>query len=159
MKQKKAKLSALLLGLGLTVQAQQAAVTAGGDASGSGGTVAYSVGQVVYSTGTSAAGSVAQGVQQPYEISVVSVMEDPQVSIDLQVYPNPTTGQLILSIGSGAVSDLSYQLFSLSGQFIESQKIAGTTATIRMEALQSATYFLNVTSDNKTLKSFKIIKY
>lgn len=159
MKQKKAKLSALLLGLGLAAQAQQATVTAGGDASGSGGTVAYSVGQVVYSTGTSAAGSVAQGVQQPYEISVVSVMEDPQLSIDVQVYPNPTTDQLILSIGSSEVSDLSYQLFSLGGQFIESQKIAGTSATIRMETLQSATYFLNVTSDNKTLKSFKIIKY
>ena len=159
MKQKKAKLSALLLGLGLAVQAQQATTAAGGDASGSGGTVAYSVGQLVYSTSTAAGGSVSQGVQQPYEISVVSVMEGRQVIIDLRVYPNPTTGQLILSISDNELTDLNYQLFSLTGQLIESQKVAGATATIRMEALQSATYFLNVTSDNKTLKSFKIIKY
>lgn len=159
MKQKKAKLSALLLGLGLAAQAQQATTAAGGDASGSGGTVAYSVGLVVYSTNTAAGGSVSQGVQQPYEISVVPVLEDPQISIDLQVYPNPTTGQLILSIGSNELSNLNYQLFSISGQLIESQKIAGATTTIQMETLQSATYFLKVTSDNKALKSFKIIKY
>lgn len=159
MKQKKAKLGALLLGLGLAAQAQQAATVAGGDASGSGGTVAYSVGLVVFTTNTGASGSVAQGVQQPYEISIVSVTDDPQVNIDLQVYPNPTTGQLMLSIGSNTLSDLNYQLFSLNGQLIETQKIASTITTISMETLQSATYFLKVTGDNKELKSFKIIKY
>lgn len=159
MKQKKAKLSALLLGLGLTVQAQQAATTAGGDASGSGGSVAYSVGLVVYSTSTSAAGSVAQGVQQPYEISMVSGTEDTPFSIGLQAFPNPTTDQLILSIGASDFSDLSFQLYDLTGKLIENKKIVDSTATIQMEHLQSAVYFLKVMHNNKELKTFKIIKF
>ena len=51
---------------------QQAVVTAGAEATGTGGTVSYSVGQVVYQTHAGTNGSVAEGVQQPYEISVLS---------------------------------------------------------------------------------------
>jgi hypothetical protein len=43
---------------------------AGGEATGSGGSVSYSVGQVVYTTNTGINGSVAQGVQQPYEFQM-----------------------------------------------------------------------------------------
>jgi len=71
MKHKRLKLCALLLfGLGLTgLQAQESVNAAGGNASGSGGTVSYTVGQVVYTTKTGTNGSVAEGVQQAYEIS------------------------------------------------------------------------------------------
>lgn len=74
MRHKRLKLSAvLLLGLGLTgLQAQTSVNATDGDVSGSGGSVSYSVGQVVYTTHTGTSGSVAEGVQQPYEISVVT---------------------------------------------------------------------------------------
>lgn len=70
MRNKKLKLSALLLlGLGLTgLQAQESVNATGGNASGSGGSASYSVGQVVYTTNTGTNGTVAQGVQQPFEI-------------------------------------------------------------------------------------------
>ena len=58
----------LLLGLG-GLQAQQSPTATGGEATGTGGTASYSVGQVVYTTNTGTNGSMAQGVQQPYEIS------------------------------------------------------------------------------------------
>ena len=84
MRHKRLKLSTvLLLGLGLTgVQAQTSVNATGGDASGGGGSVSYSVGQVVYTTHTGTSGSVAEGVQQPYEISVVTGLEEAQ-SINL----------------------------------------------------------------------------
>ena len=41
MKLKTMKISVLLLGFGLTAQAQQATTATGGDATGSGGSVAY----------------------------------------------------------------------------------------------------------------------
>ena len=59
----------LLLGLG-GLHAQENTTAAGGEATGSGGTASYSVGQVVYTTVTGTNGSVAQGVQHPYEISI-----------------------------------------------------------------------------------------
>jgi hypothetical protein len=56
-------------GIGITcLQAQEAIPASGGNGSGNGGSVSYSIGQVVDATYTGLSGSVAQGVQQPYEI-------------------------------------------------------------------------------------------
>lgn len=158
MKHKKVKLSVLLLGLGLTAQAQQATTATGGDASGSGGTVAYSVGQIVYTTNTGTTGSVAQGVQQPYEISIVLGIDNHSINLELSAYPNPTTDYLTLNVGNAELSTLNFQLFDISGKLIEAKKITSTTETIRMENLASATYFLKVTNNNQEVKTFKIIK-
>ena len=78
---------------------QQAVVTAGAEATGTGGTVSYSVGQVVYQTHASTSGSVAEGVQQPYEISVLSSTKDVAgISLTCSVYPNPTADYLTLKV-------------------------------------------------------------
>ena len=143
----------MLLGLGLTAQAQQAITTTGGNASGSGGTVAYSVGQIAYTTNTVATGSVAQGVQQPYEISIVL-----GIDLEITVYPNPTTNFLTLDVGKTAISNLNFELLDINGKLIESKKITSAIETIRMENLSSATYFLIVTNNSKEVKTFKIIK-
>lgn len=78
MKYKRLKFCAvLLLGLGLAgLQAQTSVNVTGGNASGSGGSASYSVGQFVYQTHTGTSGSVSEGVQQPYEISVVTGLEE-----------------------------------------------------------------------------------
>lgn len=159
MKQRKLKLSVLLLGLGLIAQAQQAVTASGGDATGNGGTLAYSVGQVVYTTCTGASGTVAQGVQQPYEISIVLGIDNHQFSLDLQAFPNPTTDYLHLKVESEALNDLTFQLIDLNGKLIESKIISSTTETIHLGDLPSATYFLKVNNKNNALKTFKIIKF
>ncbi|MCC6410980.1 MAG: T9SS type A sorting domain-containing protein [Saprospiraceae bacterium] len=158
MKQKKLQLSVLLLGLGLAAQAQQVVTATGGDASGSGGTVAYSVGQVVYATNTANSISVAQGVQQPYEISIVTGIEDHPLGLGLLVYPNPTADYLILDVGDLELLNLEFQLFDIDGKLIVDQKIANTNETIPMENLPGAVYFLKVLKSNTALKTFKIIK-
>ena len=158
MKHKKVKLSVLLLGLGLTAQAQQATTATDGNASGSGGTVAYSVGQIVYTTNTGTTGSVAQGVQQAYEISIVLGIEDNSINLELIAYPNPTTNFLTLNVGKAVLSTLNFQLYDISGKLIESRKIISSTETIGMENLPSATYFLKVVNNNQEVKTFKIIK-
>ena len=158
MKHKKVKLSVLLLGLGLTAQAQQATTATGGNASGSGGTVAYSVGQIVYTTNTGTTGSVAQGVQQPYEISDVLGIEDNSIKLELTAYPNPTTNFLTLNVGKAELSTMNFALYDISGKLIESRKIISSSETIAMENLPSVTYFLKVTNNNNEVKTFKIIK-
>jgi len=140
------------------IKAQQGFTAAGGVASGSGGTAAYSVGQIVFTTNTGAGGSVAQGVQQPYEISIVLGLEDHQISLNMKVYPNPTSDFLILNVGNFEFSTLNFELFDVSGKLLESKKITSITETISMENLPSSTYFLKVTSNNEEVKTFKIIK-
>ncbi len=161
MKYKNLKLSAvLLLGFGMTdLQAQEAIPAAGGNASGSGGSVSYSVGQVTYTTNTGTNGSVAQGVQQPYEISVVTGIEE-AVGIDLicSVYPNPATHYLTLKVENYDFEKLSYQLYDMDGRLIESIKLSGNETSIDMINLDPAAYFLKVIQSNKEVKTFKIIK-
>ena len=162
MRHKKLKLSAVfLLGLGLTgLQAQTAVPATGGNASGSGGTVNYSVGQVVYTTNTGGSnGTVAQGVQQPFEISVVTGLDEAKgINLAVSAYPNPTTDFLNLKVENYDNTNLSYKLFDISGKLLETKKITGNETSIVMSNLVPATYFIKVTEGNKEIKTFKIIK-
>lgn len=160
MKKQKKTVAFLFLSLGLTVaHAQQSTTVNGGDASGSGGTAAYSIGQVVYTTNTGTTGSVAQGVQQPYEISIVLGLNDNLINLNMIAFPNPTTNFLQLKTENNGEEHLDYQLYDITGKLIESKKITNSIETIQMEVLPKAIYFLKVVSkNNKELKTFKIIK-
>ena len=161
MRHKRLKLSTvLLLGLGLTgVQAQTSVNATGGDASGGGGSVSYSVGQVVYTTHTGTSGSVTEGVQQPYEISVVTGLEEAQsINLSVTAYPNPTTDYLTLRIDEFEISNLSFQLYDMNGKLLQNEKITGNQTSIVMSNLLPATYFVKVIRGNKEVKTFKIIK-
>lgn len=162
MSHRKLKLSAvLLLGLGLTgLKAQEVIPATGGNASGSGGTASYTVGQVVYTTNTEANGSVAQGVQQAYEISVVKGIEEAKdITLECTVYPNPTTDLLTLNIENYDVKNLSYQLFNISGKLLENKKLTSNETTIKMENRVAAVYFLKVMDNQQEIKTIKIIKH
>jgi len=159
MKHKKAMTTAafLLLGLG-GLNAQEAVPTTGGEATGSGGSSNYTVGQVVYTTNSGSNGSVAQGVQQPYEISITSGISETAINLEMSIYPNPTANILQLSVETEKLQGLSYQLYDLQGKIIETKKVSVSNTTINMEGLSRATYFLKVSNNNKIVKTFKVIK-
>ena len=154
----------LLLVLILTrLEAQEAIPSTGGNASGSGGSVSYSFGQIVYTTNTGINGSVAQGVQQPYEISVVTGVEEANgINLIWTAYPNPATDHLQLKVESNfnfSLSTLTYSLYDISGKLLENKTIERNETTIAMGSLSSSTYFIKVYDNKKTeVKTFKIIK-
>lgn len=161
MRFKELKLSTvLLISLGLSgVQAQESALATGGNASGGGGSVSYSVGQVVFATNTGTSGSVTQGVQQPYEISVVSGIElVKDINLICMAYPNPATDLLTLEITNYDNKGLRYLLYDMNGKLLESKKLGGNKTTITLAKLAPATYFLKVLCNQKEVKAFKIIK-
>jgi hypothetical protein len=161
MRQKKLKSGAvILLCFGMFgLQAQQVVTTSGGNASGSGGTASYTIGQIVYTTNANSNGSVAQGVQQPYEISVITAIEDAKdINLIFSVYPNPTTDFLTLKIENYELENLSYWLYSVNGNLIETKKVLSAETQISMTNQISGTYFLKLTEGNKDVKTFKIIK-
>jgi hypothetical protein len=110
-------------GFGSTIQAQSSIPASGGNASGGGGTVSYSIGQLVYTTNTSATyGSVARGVQQPFEISVITAIEQTEfITLVCSVYPNPARDYLNLKIENSDNKSLSYRLFDDKGKLLESK--------------------------------------
>ncbi len=161
MKNKKIKYSVLLfLGLGSgIVNAQQASVASGGVASGSGGSVSFSVGQVIYTTNHGSTGTIAQGVQQPYEISqTTGIAESKNINLQVSAYPNPTIDFLTLQVSNLDLKNLSYQLNDMNGRLIETKLITSNEMSITVSNLIAATYFLKVTSNNKEITTFKIIK-
>ena len=161
MRKKQLKLSALLmLGLGLTgLQAQESINATGRNASGSGGSASYSVGQLAYTTNTGTNGSVSEGVQQPFEISEVTGIEEAKgINLSVSAYPNPTTDYLTLSISEFEISNLTYQLYDISGKLLQSEKITGNQTNIVMSNLVPANYFVKVIAGNQLIKEFKIIK-
>ena len=137
--------------------AHQVLSATGGDASGTGGSVAYSVGQIVYSTSTGTTGSVAQGVEQAYEIYSVGIKET-TLNISLSVFPNPTSDFLTLKVEDYNNEALSYNLIDEQGKLILSKQITNQETQVAMSTLARGSYFINIVQTNKQIQTFKIIK-
>lgn len=157
MKPKKLSIALFLLfGLG-GVYAQQAIPSAGGEATGSNGKISYSIGQLAYATNSSSDGSIAEGIQQAFEIFTTGT-DAANIQLELAVYPNPTADFLNLEIVDFEAATLSYQLFNLEGKLLASQKSLDRSTKIKMKNFPSATYFLKISDQQNNIKTFKIIK-
>jgi len=142
-----------------TLSAQESINAAGGNASGSGGSASYSVGQVFYQTHTGTNGSVAEGAQQAYEISVVTAIEEAAgINLIARAYPNPTTDYLNLDVQDFETSTLHFQLYDMQGKILLDEKIQGNITSIDMSKLMPAIYFVRVIQGQREVKIFKIIK-
>jgi hypothetical protein len=147
---------ALIFSVGL--HAQQTVPATGGDATGTGGSSSYTLGQVVYTTNIGTNGSVAQGVQQPYEISTSVGNEVTEINLELVAYPNPTNNALTLNIGNYNNEKLTYQLYDIQGKLLVSKQVVNSSTTIGMKELPVSTYLLNVLDHNALIKTFRIVK-
>jgi len=148
----------LLLCLG-SLKAQETVSATGGEVSGVGGTSSFSIGQVVYVTAVGSNGSVSEGVEQPYEISIITELkENKEIFIDLIAYPNPTVDVLNIDIKSYNEDNLNYQVYDLTGKMIQSNSIHQKITSINFQELPKATYFLKIIKNETSIKTFKIIK-
>jgi hypothetical protein len=116
----------------INIHAQETVTSSGGNASGGGGSVSYTVGQVAYTSNKSSTGTVSQGVQQPYEILVVTGLEEANgINLEFSVYPNPTTDFLKLKVENYILENLIYQLYDANGSLIQNGKIMGKETVIK----------------------------
>ena len=85
----------------LFLHAQTSVIPTGGNGSGSGGSVSYTIGQVAYSTLYGADGSLLEGVQHPYEISVATSLDEASlIELTVTVYPNPASNHIAITLPS-----------------------------------------------------------
>ena len=147
-----------LLSFSMNAQTSHQVLSAtGGDATGSGGTVAFSVGQIVYTTSTGTTGSVAQGVEQAYEISSVGIKET-ALNISLSIFPNPTSDFLTLKVEDYNNETLSFDLLDEQGKLVLNEQITNQETQVAMSTLARGSYFINIVHTNKKIQTFKIIK-
>lgn len=140
----------------IQLQAQQSVHGSGGNATGVGGNSSYSVGQFVYKTETGSSSSVAQGVQQAFEVMLG--IEHTEISLEMKVFPNPTASILNLSFGDYDISDIKYSIYDLTGKQIVLPTAVVSETTIDVSNLNTSMYLLTITKNNKPLKIYKIIK-
>lgn len=141
------------------MQGQSTIPTAGGTANGTGGSVTYTVGQIADSVVAGTNGFIVQGVQQPFEISTVTAIEDTEyITLEYSVYPNPTEGTIRLVIKSFNDGDFRLQLYNLNGAVLQDKNVLDEETEISMESHKSAVYFLRVIRYNREVKVFKIVK-
>jgi hypothetical protein len=141
------------------ITAQSIIPATGNNISGSGGALSYTIGQVNYTTLSSGTVSVGHGVQQPYEISVVtSIPEATGITVQITVFPNPVKEFLIISVVNSENTNLVYQLYNAKGQLIETRPIEGLETKIEMSNLSPMVYFLKIVEHQREIKTFKIVK-
>ncbi len=155
----------LLLLFGLEIRAQEVVLSSGGNVTGNGGSLSYSVGQIVYTTNVGTSGFVAQGIQQAFEISVITSIEEVRdLSFSVSIYPNPTTHFLTLQIQNIQEANydlfqaLSYQLYDINGKLLQTETITNNHTKVGLSNLASATYFVKIIRGNQEVKSFRVIK-
>ena len=142
-----------------TLNGQETIAATGGTATGSGGSASYTIGQILYSTFSGANGTVAQGVQQPYEISVVTAVENTEgITLEYVVYPNPTNGLIKLVIRPFDYENWKFRLYDLNGILLQDKKIENGETEISLENHSASIYFLKVINNNREVKVFKIVK-
>lgn len=138
------------------LNAQSNVVASGGNASGSGGSVSYSVGQIDYTTKTGTGGMLTEGVQQPFEILVITGLKEDRINLNAVVFPNPASDYVELHVHDGAKYPIAYELVDLNGKTIAKDLVAGNSTRISLTSISGGVYYLKVSSDNKLIKTFQI---
>ena len=137
---------------------QESISTTGGDVVNTSGSIHYTIGQVFHKNYISSDGSIAEGVQHPYEFFSSVGQDEMNINIDVAIYPNPTNDYLTLNISSFKLDDLYLELYNLNGQILIDKKILDINTQLSIGQLSPSTYFLRITQENNLIKEFTIIK-
>ena len=141
---------------------QSAIVPLGGDAQNSNGSVSYTVGQVVTQTVANSNGSisVAEGVQQPYEIQAVGINPYPQITLSAIVFPNPTENMAQLQLNGFEIptGGLQAHLFDAKGKLLQVIPVTDDLTTFEIGQYATGTYYLELRDGKQPLKTFKVVR-
>lgn len=159
----KSKLILLFVSTGIVMASpsfsQQVIPATGGSADGTGGSVSYTLGQIAFSAVTGTNGFIIQGIQQPFEISSLTAIENTEeITLGYSVFPNPSEGIITLFVMSFSQAGFIYQIYNLKGDIIQENKISDARTEISLADQPSAIYFLRVIRENREVKVFKIVK-
>ena len=141
------------------LSAQEAMISAGGNASGINASTSYSIGQIVYTLCLGENGSINQGVQNQYEISVFTDIIDPDnTKIQCVIFPNPTSSIIKLTVSDLPFDNIRYALYDIQGKIQRNNNIIKPEEILNLSELATGVYFLKIYSKDVEIKSFKIIK-
>ena len=139
--------------------AQNATVSAGGDAKSSSGSISYSIGQTAYTSDEGNNGSQLKGVQQAYEIYAITGIKNTLADqLTISIGPNPTSDAINIKIEEQVSKQLTYSLFAVNGELLKSGQLLSQSSVLDLKHLASAVYLLQIANTSNQQQTFQILK-
>ena len=144
----------------LNLTGQTSVNTCGGDGTGNGGSLAFSIGQVFFQVVEDPQISLAEGVQQAFEISIVDgIEEEKPFSFDIAAFPNPSMDILHVELKNEFSGQVMFQVHDAIGNLIQEGEASSSTFTIQTTNWSGGAYYLHVyNADSLQSSTLKIIK-
>jgi len=142
----------------LSQQINQSVISSdGGHATNNQYSITYTIGELVsdFATDTSSNVDLTQGFNQSF-LNIVSV-DNFFFDVDINVFPNPTHDFLNVEVLSSH-SNLSINLFDISGKLIRENDISQNKFSISFSDLAAGNYLLVFLNNNEKLKTIKVNK-
>lgn len=139
---------------------QEAKTSGGGYYQQINGSMQFTIGEPLTETYTNSSAKLYQGFEQG-DYSIVSVTELPVLNdLDVNLYPNPSSGIFNLNIESNESSVFRMNVIDAQGKSIVNKEItAKSIELIDLSGFSSSIYYVTITNADKNyLKTFKIIK-
>lgn len=140
-----------------SLNAQQVTNNAGGIFQNSQYELSWGLGELAIHTLTSDEYILTQGFQQSL-LTVTGIGEDKPLDFDISVFPNPTQDFVNLEVEKKGTEKLEYHLFGQKGELIERNAIHSPSVKVPFLNQPNGIYYLNIYSNDKKVKTFKIVK-
>lgn len=147
----------ILFNISLLVNAQQVIGTSGFYFENNSISLSGTIGEIAIETYESPVILLTQGFQQP-NLFITGINEAETMHLNMQVYPNPTSGHITLSLTKLPDRQAFYRLSDYTGKALKVEEINDTHTLINFQNLPSSVYFIIVYDKSGQLNSFKIIK-
>jgi hypothetical protein len=135
------------------LRAQSSLNSAGTDVINTSGTVSYSIGQIFYEQDS----TIFQGVHHTYHLLPTLTMPEAE-SINIGIYPNPVKDVLTLHFAYNIKPNCKYVLCDINGKILYQQPLKNSETKIDLSNLSTGSFFLQIISQEKIIKVFKIVK-
>ncbi len=119
--------------------------------------ISWTLGEGITSTHSSEGITITQGFHQG-DLQISTFVVNPALNFSIEVYPNPTSDLLWVSITPNSPNKIHYRLFDTEGRLIQTGRLINSSQSIRFGGLAPGTYILRVLQGNTPLKVFTIIK-
>ncbi len=162
MKRKLKIMTWMLVGSTLAANGQsitpEVVATAGNHFSNGTTQLSWTLGEVMINTYSSSGNMLTQGFHQT-QLTVTDIEESNQLSFDVNVYPNPTTEILNISI-EGKHGELTTTIYDIRGKMVLSKAIRSNEMLFKLnlQLLAMGQYVLRISEKGSFISSHQIIK-
>ena len=148
----------IILSVTQAIAQQQIVASSGGSIQSENISLSWTLGEPVIKTIEGNNYTLTQGFHQS-NLIVTEIKNMPFLSYDINVYPNPVVTTLTIHIEKTDISNMSFTIINSSGAIIKSGTINDNNTRIPVQEFVSAIYFLKIFNENKSVKTFKIVKH